>query len=68
MTVAMRLMNLVRRNPGIALAEAAKRLGVRYQHLRQVVLSLQEKGLLIRKKEDVYRLYLLEKEDEAVRE
>jgi len=55
----MRLMALVHRNPGIALAEAARMLEVRYQQLRQVVLSLERRGLLIRRKEDVYRLYPL---------
>ncbi len=56
-TLAERLLRLVEKEPGIAQAEAARRLGVRYPHLRQVVLGLLRRGELERVQDGVYRLY-----------
>jgi len=56
-TLAERLLRLVEKEPGIAQAEAARRLGVRYPHLRQVVLGLLQRGELERVQDGMYRLY-----------
>lgn len=57
MSLAERLLRLVMDEPGIAQAEAARKLNVRYQRLRSVVLDLLRKEKIRRIEEDVYRLY-----------
>jgi len=66
MTVKERIKVVVEKSPGIRLSDLARKLGKQYQHVRQEVRDMANRGEVRLEKTDFYRVYPTEVQAKAL--